>query len=310
MELEEVIEIIKAVLDQAFDYEESLKRENIDHNDVVQLREIVANSPHVPKLMYDKLLIVFLKGNKCDINAAAKCVEKYYELKATCPEFFWPRNLDSPELAFATTVHHMTTLPVSPDNCYVIMLKLVDTDPQNYNYDDLFKLFMMMAENAVMTYGPRDGLIFVLDFTGVSFGHLLRPSISSIMKCLDFVQNGNPLKPKAIHILNTTSLFQILISMLKPFMRSDLFNCIQTHPSDMDYEEFYENHLPRHCLPADYGGELPSMEYLHFQNLEKIASLKKYWIYEEHHLKQQLDNFTDELCEIVQISPYDECSHL
>ena len=90
-------------------------------------------------------LIVFLKGNKCDLVAAAKCIEKYYELKVSSPEFFWARNLELPELEFASKVHQMSTLPVSPDNCYVILLRLVDTDPQNYYYDDLFKLFGMMA---------------------------------------------------------------------------------------------------------------------------------------------------------------------
>ena len=56
MEFEEAVQIIKTVLNEAFDYEESLKRENINHNDVVKLREIVANAPHVPKLIYDKLV--------------------------------------------------------------------------------------------------------------------------------------------------------------------------------------------------------------------------------------------------------------
>lgn len=111
-----------------------------------------------------------------------------------------------------------------------------------------------------------------------------------------------------IEILNL--IFKFLKAMLKPFMRSDLFNSIHTHLSDMDFEEFYKNHVPRHCLPADYGGVLQSMETLHLQNLEKIALLKKYWIYEEDHLKQKYDKFTDELCEIVQITPYDECSRL
>ena len=32
MKLEEVMEIIKSVLDEAFNYKESFKRKNIDHN--------------------------------------------------------------------------------------------------------------------------------------------------------------------------------------------------------------------------------------------------------------------------------------
>ena len=61
-----------------------------------------------------------------------------------------------------------------------------------------------------MTHGPRNGSILISDWKGASFGHIFRPSISSIMKSLDYVQNASPLKTRAVHVLNSSHLFQTL----------------------------------------------------------------------------------------------------
>jgi len=68
----------------------------------------------------------------------------------------------------------------------------------------------LSLENALMTHGPRNGSILISDWKGASFGHIFRPSISSIMKALDYVQNASPLKTRAIHVLNSSHLFQTL----------------------------------------------------------------------------------------------------
>lgn len=49
----------------------------------------------------------------------------------------------------------------------------------------------------------------------------------------------------------------------------------------MDWEDFYKNHVPRSCLPSDYGGDLQSVEVLSQQNLESWKMHKEYFRYDE-----------------------------
>lgn len=53
------------------------------------------------------------------------------------------------------------------------------------------------------------------------------------------------------------------------------------HYSDIDWEGFYANHIPRSCLPSDYGGDLESIEVLSKRNLEKLKDLQDYYEIDE-----------------------------
>lgn len=53
------------------------------------------------------------------------------------------------------------------------------------------------------------------------------------------------------------------------------------HYADIDWEKFYENVIPRSCLPSDYGGDLESVEVLSQKNLEELKLMKDYYEIEE-----------------------------
>lgn len=79
--------------------------------------------------------------------------------------------------------------------------------------------------------------------------------------------------------------------MIKPFISNHLFDVIHVHPIGMDFNEhFFNKFLPKSAMPADYGGDLPSMNELHRKNCEMLYSFKEYFELEEKHMKHQLDN--------------------
>lgn len=45
----------------------------------------------------------------------------------------------------------------------------------------------------------------------------------------------------------------------------------------MDWEEFYENQVPKSSLPSDYGGELDSIAVMHKQNCSSLVKWKGYF---------------------------------
>lgn len=67
------------------------------------------------------------------------------------------------------------------------------------------------SETAIFKHGPQDGMICLIDMKGSRFGHLFRPSISSMRKGLRLLQDGCPVKLKAIHVLNTFPFVNMII---------------------------------------------------------------------------------------------------
>lgn len=72
-----------------------------------------------------------------------------------------------------------------------------------------------LTEARTFEMGPRDGTIFLYDLKGSGFKHLLRATISSVRKGIDFLQSGSPLNVTFIHIFNATSLMDLIFGEKK-----------------------------------------------------------------------------------------------
>lgn len=49
----------------------------------------------------------------------------------------------------------------------------------------------------------------------------------------------------------------------------------------MDYEKFYEECIPKSCLPSDYGGDLDSVAELHKKTWKEMNEISEYFKLEE-----------------------------
>lgn len=87
---------------------------------------------------------------------------------------------------------------------------------------------------------------------------------------------------------------------MKPLLNSELLEKLHLHRSDMDYEAFYRDHVPKSHLPSDYGGDLESVEKLHEQHCKKIMDLKDYFYYEEQQSNFEFDSYVEEFLDDVQ----------
>lgn len=45
-------------------------------------------------------------------------------------------------------------------------------------------------------------------------------------------------------------------------------------------EKFYEDHIPKSCLPSDFGGDLQSVEELHQASIKEFSQNKKFFVEE------------------------------
>lgn len=57
----------------------------------------------------------------------------------------------------------------------------------------------------------------------------------------------------------------------------------------MDFEKFYAEHIPKSCLPSDFGGDLESVAELHKKHCTELVGLRNYFIAEEQQAAFKFD---------------------
>lgn len=62
----------------------------------------------------------------------------------------------------------------------------------------------------------------------------------------------------------------------------------------MDYEKFYQEHIPKSHLPSDFGGDLESVSVLNKKHRESLMELRDYFLAEEEQLNLSYDQYVDD----------------
>lgn len=60
----------------------------------------------------------------------------------------------------------------------------------------------------------------------VRIGHLTRVRVATIRKFFRYVQEGLPGTLYQIHVLNVVSFFDKIVTLIKPFMRAEIFKVV------------------------------------------------------------------------------------
>lgn len=269
--------------DFAFDLEEALKREGLSRDDLEALRNPPVDG--APTTMTDRQLACFLDACNKDVEETRKVIKIYYETKLDSPELFDDRDPFSAKIQQCFQNQAYFPLPPTPSGYSIIYHRLSNPKASNYNFDEAVKTYFMLVESCLYTQGPRPGLICLFDMDNVCLTHLLRVKISTVRKFFRYLQDGLPAKLKAIHVLNAVSFFDKILYIVKPFIRAEILNTLFLHTSNANLEKFYQEWIPRSCLPSDYGGELKSVVELHEEHIKKFEAMQSYFLAEERHRK-------------------------
>ncbi|KAJ6642975.1 Alpha-tocopherol transfer protein-like [Pseudolycoriella hygida] len=265
-----------------YDLDEAVRRRNISKDNIVTIREAVRNSklPYVPPNVTDKLIALFL--NACDSLEETKSVMSiYYEARQSSPEHFEHRDPRSDEIQQCLNNQDYFYLPPTPSGIPVIFHRLSNSTASNYCFDNAIKTFFMTIDACLYEIGPSPGIIFLFDMKDVRLSHLTRVRLSSIKKFFHYLQEGLPARLCQIHIFNVVSFFGKILAMIKPFMKAEIFKCLYTYSSDINYEDFYTKWIPKECLPSDFGGDLPTVAEMHNNFRKDLEALHGYFLAEE-----------------------------
>lgn len=133
----------------------------------------------------------------------------------------------------------------------------------------------------------------------VGFRHLLRPKIDSLKTYFTFLHEALPAKLCAMHVVNCVSFFDMVMSLIRPCMKAEVVQKVCFTASNVDtrisrrlfYRQINLHHgnnykklhevVPVSGLPSDFGGELESIEELHYKHCKELERLREYFLEEE-----------------------------
>ena len=86
----------------------------------------------------------------------------------------------------------------------------------------------MILDLWLRTDGTTSGHIILVDMQGVSLGHVGRLSPMTTKKFLYYLQDALPVRLKGLHFMNSVPAMDLILAMMKPFMKKELLDIVCT----------------------------------------------------------------------------------
>jgi len=244
--------------------------------DVGTLKDWLKSQPHLPQCSSDTMLKSYLLACKNKMEKAKTKISNYYTVRAEMPEIFSERDPTCEKITEDGEIIHLYTLPkLTPDGCVVNMFSFTTTEAKKFN-TTAFAKRSIMAEDVKMNMEPFvNGGYYVFDGRYLSMSHVLKVTPSFIGNMVHWGQNVLPIIIKGIIFINSPAYMEIILGILKPFMKSKLFQRIHVHTGGA---EVLEKYFPRALLPRDYGGEEVSSEELNESWLRCLRENREWFL--------------------------------
>lgn len=258
--------------------EEMKKNPQMKLSDIQSLKEWCEKQPHLPKIE-DSFLAMFLHSNYYQMEPTKNTIENYYTTRTHVPEFFNNRDpLGQKELRQAFKIAANLPLQGITKDGYKIMYgAFLDSDASHFVYNDNVKYFLMVTDIWFLTEGTNNGYVYFADASGLSFGHLARVNPLGLKKYLYYIQEAAPIRLMGIHFINAPPAMELLMNMMKPFMKKEMIDMIHFHSSLKSAIEY----VSIDALPNEVGGKAGSMYELAEIQIKKLEDYREWFLMDE-----------------------------
>ncbi|KAL7632660.1 UNVERIFIED_CONTAM: hypothetical protein RMT77_017039 [Armadillidium vulgare] len=255
---------------------------------VLHIREWILEQPHLNARTDTQFILRYLRGCKFSLERTKEKIDKYYTSKASLPELF--KNRDPFDECLREIFDLQLMVPLPGYDCHgrkVILSRLGAWTPYKHRPEDLFRAASMLFDVLFIEDEQMSvtGFVQVNDMTGISFRHASCLSLSLVRKVMTVWTEGYPIRPKAVHYINTTPAFNTVFNLFNRFTKEKMRKRIMVH-GKKSYEDLFQ-YVPRKMLPQEYGGTAASLRDLTDEWIEKLTNYKDWFLEDENYLADE-----------------------
>ncbi|XP_064155541.1 alpha-tocopherol transfer protein-like [Anguilla rostrata] len=226
--------------------------------DVQALRDMVLKEqPNLRTRLDDAFLLRFLRARKFDYDRALQLLLNYHGSRRAWPEVF--SDLRPSTVKHVLDLGFLTVLPQpDPNGRYILCLRPGKWKPSDYPFVDNIRAIYLTLEKLIQPEETQvNGIVILADYSGVGLSQASSLGPFLAKKVVGILQDGFPIRIKAVNIINEPRIFKGIFAIIKPFLKEKMAERFVLHGSDLNS---LHRTIPRAVLPEEYGGVLGRLD--------------------------------------------------
>jgi len=227
---------------------------------IAELRRLLHENEDLHYDDDDKTLKLFLRPCHFYPESAIKLMRRIAEFKRDYSDTLKGLMPVDEEEAFinGNVVNILTNLDQDGRRVMIVHCgKIWDT--KKVTSEQMFRLFYLVHVAALVEENTQiRGAVVIMDFDGLGMSQVRALSPSWSKRLLTFIQDAMPIRLKQVHIVNQPFIFNMVWTLFKPFVKDKLNKRMFFHGKD---RKSLLKHISAATLPANYGGDLPTIDY-------------------------------------------------
>jgi len=204
---------------------------------------------------------VFLRTSKFDVNQSFKQLQEYYRFRSTYPELYV--NFLPSVMKKVFDYNMQTVLPQRDQHGRrVFVFKSAKWDPVKCSLQDVFRANQICLEMITEEEETQiNGVVFVVDFKNLKLSQVMHVTVTDVKQVLSLIQDWFPARFISLHFMNESSVIDVLLAIVSPFLRDSLRNQMFWHGDNFDS---LHKHIMPDILPLEFGGHQPPINNSEF----------------------------------------------
>jgi hypothetical protein len=238
--------------------------------DVERIKTWKDKQAHLSYDITDDFIEKILLRNKFRVERTKQKLDNYYSLRGDFKDIF--QNMEniipSQEMSMC-----LPMLKLTPNLERVVLVKLLDTDPDRYNLLDFIKLSFLLEE-LCLQYDYSIGTRFIWDLEGITLKHTLKWNPLVLSKYVTLIERSYSCRILGVEFLNCSPLLNKVLAILRAVLRAKIYERITVHEDMTSLHKV----TPKECLPKEYGGTLESIPNLLQKWDEVVKNHEKFFV--------------------------------
>ncbi|XP_013916745.1 PREDICTED: alpha-tocopherol transfer protein-like [Thamnophis sirtalis] len=124
-----------------------------------------------------------------------------------------------------------------------------------------------------------NGIVILADYKGLGLSKASHFGPFIAKKMVGILQDGFPIRIKAVNVINEPRIFKGIFAILKPFLKEKIVKRFFLHGSDL---QSLHHNLPPRILPEEYGGTAGKLDISSWNEL--LLASEDDFKYDDSHL--------------------------